>query len=69
VGTFTGGVFRDLFLAMNLTAGLAYGLVFAFSAIGLLVAARLVSGLDAIGFSREHEGPEMQNESQLTTSS
>jgi BCD family chlorophyll transporter-like MFS transporter len=69
VGTFTGGVFRDLFLAMNLTAGLAYGLVFLFSAIGLLVAASLVSGLDAIGFAREHEGPDGGEEGQLTTSS
>jgi hypothetical protein len=54
---------------MNLTAGLAYGLVFAFSAIGLLVAARLISGLDATGFVREHEGLERQDEGRLTTSS
>jgi hypothetical protein len=67
VGTFTGGVFRDLFLEINLTAGAAYGLIFALSAIGLLVAARLVSGLDAVGFARKHDGFEGDAPVRLST--
>lgn len=54
VGTFIGGVLRDVFLAVNLSTGVAYGLIFALSAAGLLLAARIISDLDARGFAREH---------------
>jgi BCD family chlorophyll transporter-like MFS transporter len=57
VGTFAGGLLRDLFLAFDLTLGLTYGLIFTLSAIGLLLAARIVSSLDIIDFVSEHEGP------------
>lgn len=58
LGTFVGGVFRDLFLALDLSEGISYGLVFAFSAIGLLIAAKVVSGVDAVSFARTHERSE-----------
>ena len=61
VGTFVGGVFRDLFLALNLSEGISYGLVFAFSAVGLLIAAFVVTGVDAVSFAREHKPSEEEN--------
>jgi len=67
VGTFVGGVFRDLFLALNLSEGLSYGLVFAFSAVGLLIAARMVSGVDAVSFAQEHERSQEENSLPLST--
>jgi BCD family chlorophyll transporter-like MFS transporter len=67
VGTFVGGVFRDLFLALNLSEGLSYGLVFAFSAVGLLIAARVVSGVDAVSFAQEHERSQEENSLPLST--
>jgi BCD family chlorophyll transporter-like MFS transporter len=67
VGTFFGGVFRDLFLELNLTSGVAYGLIFALSSLGLLFAARLVSGLDAVGFARKHDKSEEEAQVRLST--
>jgi BCD family chlorophyll transporter-like MFS transporter len=67
LGTFAGGVFRDLFLAIDLTTGAAYGLIFALSAIGLLVAARIVSGLDAVGFAQKHDRPDEEAPVRLST--
>ncbi|MFN2188104.1 MAG: PucC family protein, partial [Candidatus Promineifilaceae bacterium] len=58
LGTFTGGLLRDLVLAFNLSEGMAYGTVFIFSAAGLLLAARIISGVDAVGFARTHEKSE-----------
>jgi BCD family chlorophyll transporter-like MFS transporter len=57
VGTLVGGVFRDLFLELNMSAGLAYGLVFVLSAAGLVVASQIISKLDAVGFAQEHLHP------------
>ena len=67
LGTFAGGVFRDLFLAIDLTTGVAYGLIFAISAIGLLVAARIVFGLDAVGFARKHDRSDEEAPVRLST--
>jgi BCD family chlorophyll transporter-like MFS transporter len=67
LGTFAGGVFRDLFLALNLSEGLSYGLVFAFSAVGLLIAAGVVSGVDAVSFARKHERSEEEKPLPLST--
>ncbi len=54
LGTFAGGVIRDLFyLGFGSSAGLAYGAVFLLSASGLAVAALWLGGLDVIGFARD----------------
>jgi BCD family chlorophyll transporter-like MFS transporter len=67
LGTFAGGIFRDVFLALDLTAGLSYGLIFVFSALGLLIAARFVSGVDTVGFTRKHEKAEDESPVRLST--
>lgn len=67
LGTFAGGVFRDLFLALDLSRSLTYGLIFVFSAVGLLIAARIVSGVDAVGFARKHEILEDESAVRLST--
>jgi BCD family chlorophyll transporter-like MFS transporter len=55
LGTLTGGVIRDVMLALGSTAEVTYGLIFAFSAAGLFIAAMLVTGIDVIGFVRDSE--------------
>jgi BCD family chlorophyll transporter-like MFS transporter len=55
LGTFTGGVIRDVMLALGSTTEAAYGLIFAISAAGLIIAAVLVTGIDVIGFVRDSE--------------
>lgn len=55
LGTLMGGVIRDLMLALGSMPEAAYGLIFIISAVGLLVAAALVSGLDVTGFVRNSE--------------
>ncbi len=55
LGIFLGGVSRDIWLALDLTQGVAYGLTFAISAAGLLSAAAIISQLDVLGFARSHE--------------
>lgn len=57
LGTFMGGVVRDLLLAVQNSPAVAYGAVFALSAAGLLLAALIISRLDAIGFARETGRP------------
>lgn len=54
LGTFAGGVIRDIFyLGFGTSAGLAYGVVFLVSASGLAAAALWLGGLDVIGFARD----------------
>jgi BCD family chlorophyll transporter-like MFS transporter len=53
LGTFMGGVIRDLMLAFQNEATLAYGVAFGVSAAGLIAAALLLIGLDIIGFARD----------------
>jgi BCD family chlorophyll transporter-like MFS transporter len=53
LGTLMGGVIRDLMLAIQDDAALAYGIVFGVSAIGLALAALILTGLDIIGFARD----------------
>jgi BCD family chlorophyll transporter-like MFS transporter len=55
LGTLMGGVIRDVMLAFGVTAEVAYGTIYAFSAMGLIIAAVLVSGIDVIGFVRDSE--------------
>jgi BCD family chlorophyll transporter-like MFS transporter len=53
LGTFMGGVIRDVFLAAGAQAWLAYGAIFALSAVGLLAAAGILSRLDVVSFARD----------------
>ena len=55
LGTFTGGVIRDVMLALGSPAEVAYGSIFAISAAGLIFAAVLVTAIDVIGFVRDAE--------------
>lgn len=51
LGTFAGGLFRDLFFGVaGLTPGAAYGLAFILSAVGLGGAIFLLNGLDVAAF-------------------
>lgn len=55
VGTFLGGVLRDLFfLGAELPGGIAYALVFGLSAAGLLLSLFIVRSGDIVSFAREH---------------
>jgi MFS transporter, BCD family, chlorophyll transporter len=60
LGTFMGGVIRDLMLAAQDDATLAYGVAFAIAAVGLAAAALLLSGLDIIGFARDSGRDEIE---------
>ncbi|HZD10733.1 MAG TPA: BCD family MFS transporter [Candidatus Binatia bacterium] len=54
MGTFVGGLLRDLFLLWaGYTAGASYGLAFSAAAIGLILALWLLSYLDVVGFVRD----------------
>jgi hypothetical protein len=53
LGTFMGGVIRDLMLVVQGEASLAYGVAFGVSAAGLVAAALLLIGLDIAGFVRD----------------
>ncbi len=55
LGTLTGGIIRDVMLALGSTAEAAYGSIFAISAAGLIIAAVLVTRIDVIGFVRDSE--------------
>lgn len=55
VGTFSGGVLRDLFkLVIGLDPHVAYALIFGLGALGLLYAALMALRIDFAGFAREH---------------
>ncbi len=53
LGTFMGGLLRDLMLAFSESEILAYGLVFAMSAAGLLLASGILTSLDVVSFARD----------------
>lgn len=54
LGTLAGGALRDVFLLqMNLSPGLAYGVVFLLQALGLAVAVLILSRIDILGFARD----------------
>lgn len=54
LGTFVGGMLRDLFLLLlALPPGIAYGLVFVIEAGGLLTAVLILARLDVVGFARD----------------
>jgi BCD family chlorophyll transporter-like MFS transporter len=53
LGTFMGGVIRDVMLFVRDDAALAYAVAFAVAAVGLLAAALVLTGLDIIGFARD----------------
>lgn len=53
LGTFMGGVVRDVLLTAGAQTWLAYGAIFAFSAVGLLAAAGILSRLDVVSFARD----------------
>jgi len=53
LGTFMGGVVRDVLLALGAPDGAAYGAIFALSAMGLFAAAVIISSLDIVGFVRD----------------
>ena len=61
LGTFMGGVIRDLMLAMQDEAALAYAVAFAVSAAGLVAAALILTGLDITGFARETSRGEIES--------
>jgi BCD family chlorophyll transporter-like MFS transporter len=61
LGTFIGGVIRDLMLAVQDEASLAYGVAFAFAAVGLVAAALLLSGFDIVGFARDSGRDEIEH--------
>jgi BCD family chlorophyll transporter-like MFS transporter len=46
LGTFMGGVIRDVMLAIQDDVALAYGIAFGLSAVGLVLAALILTGLD-----------------------
>ena len=60
LGTFMGGLIRDLMLAVQDQAALAYAVAFGVSAIGLVAAAMILTGLDIIGFARDSGRDEIE---------
>jgi BCD family chlorophyll transporter-like MFS transporter len=60
LGTFMGGVIRDVMLAAQDDVALAYGIAFGVSAVGLALAALILTGLDIIGFARDSERLEIE---------
>jgi BCD family chlorophyll transporter-like MFS transporter len=57
LGTFVGGVIRDVMLFVQDDAALAYGVAFGLSAAGLVGAALILTGLDIIGFAQDSGRP------------
>jgi len=54
VGTFLGGMLRDVFfLRIGLPASISYGLLFAVSAIGLVGAVFILRKVDVLGFAQD----------------
>lgn len=68
LGTFMGGLIRDVFLTIGDSAILAYGMVFVSSAVGLLLAAGILTRLNVVSFARDtgHLFPEESPVSQPT---
>lgn len=58
LGTFTGGVLRDLFmLGLGLPAGTAYAIIFVLSAVGLTLAPFILASLNVISFTHDTAQP------------
>ncbi|MCL4266224.1 MAG: BCD family MFS transporter [Anaerolineae bacterium] len=56
LGTFTGGLLRDLFhLGFNWSFATSYGLIFAIAAVGLVMAAALLHGRQVISFVQDNK--------------
>ncbi len=53
LGTFMGGVIRDLLLAMGSPENVAYGAIYFISAVGLFAAVIILAGLDVVKFARD----------------
>jgi BCD family chlorophyll transporter-like MFS transporter len=53
LGISLGSILRDIFIALTNTPELAYGVIFFLEAVGLLVAAKLLSKRDILGFARD----------------
>ncbi|GMQ79182.1 MAG: BCD family MFS transporter [Anaerolineae bacterium] len=53
LGISLGSILRDIFIALTNTPELAYGAIFFLEAVGLLVAAQLLSKRDILGFARD----------------
>ncbi|MCB8965602.1 MAG: BCD family MFS transporter [Ardenticatenaceae bacterium] len=53
LGTFFGGLLRDLLLGLHLPLNAAYGLSFIAAALGLVISAVLLLRLDVVGFARD----------------
>jgi BCD family chlorophyll transporter-like MFS transporter len=54
LGTFVGGVLRDLlFLQINLPANISYSIILAASAVGLIVSVLILGRVDVLGFARD----------------
>lgn len=54
LGTFTGGILRDLFLLqLELPPAVGYGLVFGLEAVGLVTAVLILTRLDVVGFAHD----------------
>lgn len=56
LGTFAGGLLRDLFhLGFNWSFAASYGLIFAIAAVGLVMAAALLHGRQVISFVQDNK--------------
>lgn len=66
LGTFLGGVLRDLLLLLA-PAATAYGVIFVVEAVGLITAVFLLSRLDVLGFARDMGRRVSQSEVQVLT--
>lgn len=66
LGTFLGGVLRDLLLLLA-PAATAYGVIFSLEAVGLITAVFLLSRLDVLGFARDMGRRVSQSEVQVLT--
>ena len=65
VGTFLGGALRDLFLLnFGFPAGVSYGLIFFFSAFGLVGSVLILARVDVLGFARDTGRPVNRVEAQ-----
>ncbi|MCA9984657.1 MAG: PucC family protein, partial [Anaerolineales bacterium] len=53
MGTFAGGLMRDLGLAFGLTNGVTYALIFFIASIGLAAAVLILRSEEILGFARE----------------
>jgi BCD family chlorophyll transporter-like MFS transporter len=57
LGTFTGGLIRDILLLVQMKAAGAYATIFGLSALGLVVAAMILVRIDFQAFVRDSERP------------